>query len=351
MQKILNKLRRQPKQPAAESGGRITNETVAEHRERILAGGRKFKYPLQYTKHRLLIISVAILTMAVLSFMGFAAWQLYKAQSIDKFMYRLTQVIPVPVARIDDRLVRYSDYLRDVRSAVHYLSTKEAINFSSDDGKRQLQYQERLALDRSIENTYVSKLAQEKNISVSAKEVDDFVNKIIKNNQLGVSEASYKQVIRDYYDWSFDEYKDSLQRQLLRQKVLAQYDTDAQAKMAAIKAQLDKGTDFATVATQQSEDLVTKAQGGDMGFVTLGSSDPNGLIDAANKLQPGQITSVVSGTDGLYIVKLLERKDNTLHISKIFVNYTFLDTRIAQLKQSGKVQEFISVPPIAAPTH
>ena len=35
-------------EPPAEAGGRITNETVAEHRERILSEARKFKYPLQY---------------------------------------------------------------------------------------------------------------------------------------------------------------------------------------------------------------------------------------------------------------------------------------------------------------
>ncbi len=33
----------------------ITNETVSEYRERILAGGRKFKYPVQYARHRLVI--------------------------------------------------------------------------------------------------------------------------------------------------------------------------------------------------------------------------------------------------------------------------------------------------------
>ncbi len=346
MKKLLHKVLKKSA-PLPETGGRITNETVAEHRERILAGGRKFKYPMQYTKHRLLVISMTIVFFAAVSFFGFAGWQLYKAQSIDKFMYRLTQIVPVPVARVDGEFVRYSDYLREVSSAVHYLSTKEAINFSSDDGKRQLQYQERLALDKAIENAFVAKLAHDQNITVSQKEVDDFVNKIISNNQLGVSEDAYRQVIRDYYDWSFDEYKDSLQKQLLRQKVLAKLDTDAAAKIKAIQQQIAQGADFAAMATQQSEDLQTKGLGGDMGFVTIGSTDPSGIIQAAEKLQPGQVSDVIAGTDGLYLARLIERQGNNLHIAKIFVNYTFLSNKIAQLRQASKVQEFINVPPIA----
>ena len=52
MKKI--KLKRSKKQPAP-AASRITNETIAEHREQILAGGRRFKYPIQYTKHKLII--------------------------------------------------------------------------------------------------------------------------------------------------------------------------------------------------------------------------------------------------------------------------------------------------------
>lgn len=44
----------------------VTNDTVAEHREKILAGGRKFKYPIQYSKHKVIInaIIVVIIIMA-----------------------------------------------------------------------------------------------------------------------------------------------------------------------------------------------------------------------------------------------------------------------------------------------
>ena len=96
MKKLLRKAFN--KQTPPETGGRITNETVAEHRERVLAGGRKFKYPLQYTKHRVLIVTIIIVVVTTLSFVGFCGWQLYSAQSTDKFIYSITQFAPVPVA-------------------------------------------------------------------------------------------------------------------------------------------------------------------------------------------------------------------------------------------------------------
>lgn len=347
LHKVLNK-----QAPRPETGGRITNETVAEHRERVLAGGRKFKYPLQYTKHRVLIISIVIVIVTTISFFGFCAWQLYGAQSTDKFMYSLTQFVPVPVAKVDSKWVRYSDYLMELRSAIHYLGTKEAVNFNSDDGKRQLDYQKRLALNKAIEKTYVEKLAAEHNISVSQKEVDDFVKQQISTNRLGVNESVYKQVIRDYYDWSFDEYKESIKEQLLRKKIQATLDTDSREKITFVANAIQKGYDFGTAAKEQSEDIVTKAQGGDMGIVNKDTDDPNNLIAAASQLQPGQMSDVIEGVDGFYLVKLLDKSQNgDLHIAKIYISYKVLDKKLSDLRDKGQVQEFITVKQIAKPTN
>ena len=49
MKKLINKIRKRTDSDE-ESSSRITADTVAEHREKILAGGRKFKYPIQYTQ-------------------------------------------------------------------------------------------------------------------------------------------------------------------------------------------------------------------------------------------------------------------------------------------------------------
>lgn len=338
-------------EPPAEAGGRITNETVAEHRERILSEARKFKYPLQYTKHRILLISIGIVIIATISFLGFAGWQLYVVQNTDKFIYRLTQAIPAPVASVDGDWVNYSDYLRELRSSIHYFSTKEAINFNSDDGKRQLEYQKRLALDKAIQGALVARIAGQEGLSISSKELNDFIDAQIGNNHLGLSRDAYAQVISDYYDWSLDEYGQSVKNQLLSEKVSAKLDQAAHDKAASAIKSLDSGSDFGKLVADVSDDAATKDRGGDVGAVARDSTDPSGLVAAAIKLQPGQHSDIIQGVDGFYIIKLIDINKDAVHFAKIFIKYTYLDQKIAQLKSQGKISEFIKVAPIASPAN
>lgn len=346
----LNPLQKTTPEPP-ETGGRITNETVAEHRERILAGGRKFKYPMQYTRRRVLIVSLLILLVALLSFSVFAWWQLYSVQNVGSFMYRLTRVVPFPVAKAEGQLVQYSDYLRELRSSIHYFSTKEAVNFKSDDGKRQLEYQKRLALDKAVENALIQNLAKKEGIGVTNQEVNDFVKKQVSNNRLGLTEESYEQIIRSYYDWSLDDYKESIRVQLLRKKVAAKVDTAERQKLELVLNALQGGADFAATAKASSEDVNSKERGGDVGTVSVETIDPNGIVAAALDLQPGGVSGIIEGVDGFYIVKLIEKpSEKEVRIAVIFVGYKALAAKIEELKQDGDIQEYIKVDPIAKPS-
>jgi foldase protein PrsA len=354
MKKLLNKIHKRKKAPIVaeqQSSMRITNETVAEHRERILAGGRKFKYPLQTPKHRIVLVTVLLVVLTVATFFGVFTWSLYIGQNTSQFTQRLTQVLPYPVASVDGRQVRFSDYLLELRSALHYLSTKESVNFKSEDGKRQLEYQKRLALNKAIENEYVSKLASQQGVSVSDREVNSFVAQEINNNQLGVSEQVFKQVIRDYYDWSFDEYKASVKNQLLRKKVVAKLDVVGRQRASDALAAIAGGKDFTEEVKAVSDDPVAKSSGGDVGTISKNSDDPNGLIAVAKSMKPGGVSGVIEGTDGFYIVKLIDSKDNTIHFAKLFIAYTTFQKQFAQLKKDSKIQEYIKVTESVSPSN
>jgi hypothetical protein len=84
---------------------RITSETIEQHREHILAGGRKFKYPIQYARHKLVINAILISVAAVIIALVVGWWQLYPQQNTSEFMYHVTKVIPVPVAYVDGQPV------------------------------------------------------------------------------------------------------------------------------------------------------------------------------------------------------------------------------------------------------
>lgn len=346
---LIKRFKKQPSEDANSGSGRITNETVAEHRERVLAGGRKFKYPLQHNKRRIVINSIIIVFIATILLVTLCWWQLYPTQNTSKFMYRITQIIPFPVARVDGSFVPYAHYFMELRSAIHYLETKEAVNFSSDDGKRQLEYQKRLALNKTLENALAAKLAHENGVQITNKDVDDFVKTQIQSSRLGVSEEVYRKVIEDYYDWSFSEYKQSIHNQLLRKKVVAKIDAPALKLITDVSSQVKAGGDFAKLAQQHSEDTPTKANGGDLGLLPKTSDDPNGLLKAAASLQPGQVSEVITGVDGYYLVKLQEQKESEVRISKIFIAYKEFDQRLAKLKANKKIDEYIKIPDSVQP--
>ena len=231
----MKKLRLKKKGKQSEAApSRITNETVAEHREQILAGGRKFKYPHQYERHKI-VFNVVIISIVTVVLLGVVIWwQLYPSQNTSTFFYRVTRILPVPVASVDGTQVRYSDYLMSLSGSQHYLEQSERLNLNSEDGKRQIEFVKRQALDGAIADAYAAKIAREKKIEVS----NDQVNKVIESSLNTVS----GKISQDVYDdstlstlgYSADEYRQIIRRSLLRQEVAYQIDSKAtNAKNAA----------------------------------------------------------------------------------------------------------------------
>src|SRR5512141_2384008 len=73
---------------------RITNETVAEHREEVLSSARKYIYPLQHSAHRVVIISTTLAMLLIIGFITYSIIELYQFQATSSFFYRITQVVP-----------------------------------------------------------------------------------------------------------------------------------------------------------------------------------------------------------------------------------------------------------------
>ena len=189
---------------------RITNETVAEHREKILAGGRKFKYPVQYAQHKLIINTLIISFLAVGVLIGVTWWQLYIVQNTGAFFYRLTQLVPLRVATVDGQRVHYRDYLMQYRSSIHWIESKSQsgpFNNNSDNSKRQASHFKRQPLDRAVENAYAQKIADQKNITVSEEEIDKFISNALEASTRSrkPSEEAYRAVLSDTLGVSTDE--------------------------------------------------------------------------------------------------------------------------------------------------
>jgi len=346
MKKLLNKIRRKP---TVEHSARITTETIAQHRERILAGGRRFKYPVQYARHKLVFNAIIISVATLLVLVGVGYWQLYPAQNTSDFMYRVTRVLPLPVANIDGQSVRYSDYLMKYRSSIHYLETKERVNLSSEDGKRQSDFVKQQAMSDALADAYAMKLAKENNVVISDADLETYLKQQRSSADGEVSEATYDAVILDYYGWSPEEYRHAMQTKLLRQKVGFVVDKQAEEISTAVGALISGGnSDLKSVTEATNATSKVQVVYGALGWVPKTNQD-GGLAIAATKLKPGETSPVVKSTtgEGYYYVKLLEINDTQVNYEYVHIPLTVFARQLSAIKETDKVKELIDIPAVA----
>jgi len=330
---------------AIETLPKITNETVNDHREEILSGARKYIYPLQHSKHRVVIISSSLLTAAVLAFFVYCGLSLYKYQNYSSFIYGVTQVVPFPVAKAGPYYIAYENYLFELKHYIHYYQTQQKIDFKSVEGQQQLNSFKKQALQIVVNDAYVKELARQNHVSVSASDLNNEISLLKQQNLLGDNNQVLNNVLAQYWGWTLNDFKRELTNQLLAQKVVSVLDTSANNKANEALAALNSGQDFATVAKTYSEDSTTSNGGGQFPF-TISQGNKDLAPQTLNKifqLQPGQTSGIINIGTGLEIVKVISISGGQITAAHILVNYNSINTYIAPLKDTQKPHYYIGV--------
>lgn len=345
MKDKLKKLRKKKTPPLLDQNTRVTNDTVAVHREEILRGARRYIYPLQHTKHRLVVISLSLFLIAVIAFFSYCTYALYKTKSTSNFLYKVTKVVPFPVARIGSDFVSYESYLFEIRHYVHYYETQQELDFNTEAGQLQLAEFKKRAMEKVVNDAYVKEIAKQKNISVSNQEIDDAIAVVRNQNRLSGNDTELEPILRDYWDWSITDFRRSLRDQLLTQKVVSALDVQTHDKANAALAQLKNGKDFATLAKEVSEDDATKDNGGEYPqLVDKASRDiPPKTTEALFTLQPGQYSEVIDTGFGLEIVKNIEVKGSQVKGAHILFNFKDINQYLNDAKDKKKTRSYLSV--------
>lgn len=330
---------------AIENLPRITNETVAEHREEMLHSARKFIYPLKHTRTRIVKISVTLFIVLLVVFVGFVLVSLYKVQSASTFIYGVTRVVPLPVAKAGSSWVSYESYLFELRHYKHYYETQQQVDFQSDSGKDQLTEFKKQALDQVINDAYVKQLAAKNNVSVTNQEVDDAVRLLREQNRLGNNDEEFADVLKEFWGWSVDDFRRELRQQLLAQKVVAALDTGTADKAREALASLQGGTDFAAAAKQYSDDVATKDGGGEYPFmIDHNNRDiPPKVVDELYKLQPNQTSQIIDTGYTLEIVKVISVTDGKIRAAHISKNYQNIQNFIKPIQDQNQPKRYIKV--------
>ena len=330
---MKNLLNRKDKKQPKELPKRITNDTVAQHREKVVAAGRKHKYPIQYTKRRLVWITMLVSVVILIVFVILGWAQLYVWKDTSDIAYRITKILPLPVANIDGENAEYSDYLLYHRSSLAVLQSQ-----GQADQKDKVKFYQNQSIDKALEVAYAKKLARENNITVDDKKVQDLIKKQQESSKL--SQSAYESVVKDNLHWSMDELKTAMKYTLLKQEVSFKIDKIANSLVSDIKKRLQEGKSLKDIATEMGD----KVQSVFDLSVSTDNSD-GGLTKAAMSLTKDKISGPIKtlSGDGYYFVMLNNIEGNTVNYSYVKVPLTEFNNQFNYLKNNNKVKYFISI--------
>ncbi|MBN8972499.1 MAG: peptidylprolyl isomerase [Xanthobacteraceae bacterium] len=157
-----------------------------------------------------------------------------------------------------------------------------------------------------IDMKIVAKAAEDKKIAEQAdfkKKLDFARNRLLMDNLLAAEgkAALTDEAMKKVYDDAAKQI--SGEQEVHARHILVQTEDEAKA----IKAELDKGGDFAKLAKEKSKDPGA-SDGGDLGFFTKEQMVPE-FSKVAFELEPGKISDPVKTQFGWHIIKVEEKRN------------------------------------------
>ena len=320
-------------------------EKVEERREEVLAQGRKFKYPLQWTKHRV-VVNTILIAFVMIALVITGIWLgLYKFNMTDDFLFRITEVIPLPVAKVDGEDTRFSDYLMFYRSSMTSIERQSGSEFDEGSVEELRSEYKHSALTEAEKYTYAAKLAKEEGIEVTDEEVATEFDRHLKIGGVDRSEEGFAKIIKDNFGLDKSEYERMLYLSLLKSKVEIKIDDNANKIAGQVEKILaESGNDYGKVA----EELGDKINYQETGGLVDSKNIDGGRASEAMKLEPGESSGkfISINGDGYYFVKLIKKTDSEVDFVSIKVPFTEFDKRFESLQTDGKITEYITIPTI-----
>lgn len=323
----------------------ITQKNIEESREEILANGKKFRYPFQYAKHRLVINTIAIAVVALVAFLAVGWLQVYKVQSTSDVVYRFVNFLRLPVAEIDGHKVRYSDYLMIFRSSIATIEYQSGKFDDSEDSKSQINHYKRQAMDAAEDYTYALAKMEELGLEVTNEEIDAVIEEHKTINGERRSDEVFETIVKENFGFSMKDYRRFIMLSLAKRKVAEAVDTDAKDLIAEVKTKLAANQgDMATLATEYANSNIFSYEKTDA-MVSVNNLDGGRAAKAYELEKAGDISDVFisKNGDGFYIVKLVAKSDNKVNYESIWVRFSRLNSNLQQVRDDGKVKEYIKI--------
>lgn len=322
-----------------DSEQRITNAKVEQFRKGVIKKGKKFKYPIQYEKHRIIINASIVALLGAVIATAVAWWGLYKLNSDSSVLFKLTQIIPLSVGEVDGQEILFSDYLAQYRSSMHYQSKQSTVRTEDSVLQLQKEYRQR-AFENATAVALARKIALEQGIAVTTEELEADLQAKLSFDNSKLSLETFDGIMLENYGLSRQEYQNLfINNPLLVRKVSFAVDTEAKDLAEKLKAELTSENFQSLVADYGEKVVFTESD------AVRHNNNDGGRSKTALTLSPGQISDVFasSGSEGYYFVKLLSKNDSTLRYQSILVPLKEFNKRLADLRENDKVTCFANI--------
>lgn len=305
---------------------------------------------------KMMILGVVALIVLLLIPIIYTGVLIYGQKQRNQLTDKLTQWLPYPAAIVNGEWLLYRDVQESIQDAAT-ITDRFAEDQELVDSLGGVPSHADIATseyDRLINVALLDQIALDHGVEATDEEINTLYQDVVLS-QVGGDEAQVESTLKELYDWTVDDFKRLVVRELVLREELKtklvedqseDYTASARQKIEEIKTQVDADpTQFAELAKQYSEDG-SAADGGDLGFFTKGQMVPEFEEAAFALTEPNQVSDVVQTEFGFHLIQLVEHKAATeteeeqVQARHILIQFS-IDDYIAALADDAGVKRLV----------
>jgi len=249
--------------------------------------------------------------------------------------------IPYPVAKVNNQSILYSEYLEDVDTLKMFFANQVAEGAPAEAVPSESDMQQN-ALDRLIFTAVLEQEAANRGLEVTEAEIEEEFSNLVAQSG---GEESLAAELEALYGWEPVKFKLKVLYPYLLQQKLGEaltgddvLNADAREKAEKLLAQLQEGVDFAEMARLNSDDPVSAAQDGDLGWFERGMMVPE-FEEAAFSLEPGELSGLVKTQFGYHVIKVDENEEEEGEVTRVKARHILIATMSVEEFIDARVKE------------
>jgi parvulin-like peptidyl-prolyl isomerase len=255
------------------------------------------------------VISLIVVVLLIIG--GVGIYQVYAESSTGTLAVGVARVLNLPVARVGNTNVPYSEYVTDRKALLRMTDYNATKNDSSLGAPLSTQDVSNQVLSRLISNVIINSLADQYSITVSQSEIDDLKKQVLSQFPTTTdAEAD----LQKRFGWDLATYEQRVMKPFILQNKLSDKIQKDEAIRGEIKktasdvlARIKKGEKFQDLAKQFGEDATAK-QGGDLGWFGKGVMVPE-FEKVVFSLKKGQLAPELTESQfGYHIIRVDDQR-------------------------------------------